>query len=158
MANDVATCNGAEDAGRADQVAGQQVSGGGPDVAVAPFSADGLKLRAADVLARGPGGPHISGGPPAADEATPELFGLCVEAVKSLLAERRTDVRRCCGDGVEQAELVGWLAADATEREMPGAVKARALGKRAAKEAAAAPQEAAEEAKSARKRVLREAG
>ena len=120
MENDVATCNGAEDAGRADEVAGQQVSGGGPDVAVAPFSADGLKLRAADVLARGPGGPHISGGPPAADEATPELFGLCVEAVKSLLAERRTDVRRCCGDGVEQAELVGWLAADATERQEEG--------------------------------------
>ena len=72
-----------------------------------------------------------------AGEATPEVFEPCVEAVKELVGEQgAVRVQTCCGEGTQQSEMVGWVVADVLGCDLPGAVKARSIGKVAAKEAA----------------------
>ena len=98
-----------------------------------------LLERAAAILIGDSERPTASGNAPAAAEATNELILAARAAISDLFAERRDDIRRSCAPAlVDKEEALGYLLADALGRQLLTPEDARAVGKRAGRQAKAA--------------------
>ena len=126
---------------------------GSPVCGPTSFSAASLAARLVEMLFGDGERPKASGEAPAAEKVTNNLIITAKEAVGSLWAARREEIRLSCAPAqIDKEELLGYLLADALGKPLLHSTDARTVGKRAGSQAKAAAtklQEAVRGAKAA---------